>query len=301
MITRWWIYQRERFPLAAHGPIVAVFSWAALSYSAMLRGHGPAPGPYLAAFASALLCFLQLRIADEFKDNTDDAQYRPYRPVPRGLVTLRGLAVVSALAAAVQLGAALWAGAALIPLLLLVWSWVALMSYEFFAGRWLRAHPVAYLLSHLLVVPLIALYVSAFDWRVAGAPPSNGLGWLLGASFFGGMVFELGRKIRAPGDEEPGVETYSALWGAHTAAAWWLGAVTLGSALTLIALGAGGGPLSLSLLPIAALAAAFVAARRYTRAPVRASARLIEHVSGLSTLGCYLAIGLLPLLTGGNA
>jgi hypothetical protein len=300
MIARWWIYQRERFPLGAHGPIVAVFSWAALSYSVMLRGQGPAPGPYLAAFASALLCFLLLRIADEFKDYTDDARYRPYRPVPRGLVTLRGLAVVGALAAAVQLGAALWVGVALLPLLLLVWSWMALMSCEFFAGRWLRARPVAYLLSHLLVVPLIALYVSAFDWRVADVPPSEGLGWLLGASFFGGMVFELGRKIRAPGDEEQGVETYSALWGVQKAAAWWLGAVTLGSAQTLIALWVGGGPLGLSLLPITALAAAFVAALRYTRIPVRASARLVEQASVLSTLACYLAIGLLPLLTGGN-
>ena len=35
--------------------------------------------------------FLQLRIADEFKDFAEDSRFRPYRPVPRGLVTLTEL------------------------------------------------------------------------------------------------------------------------------------------------------------------------------------------------------------------
>ena len=43
------------------------------------------------AFVTCFLFFLQLRIADEFKDFEEDTRYRPYRPVPRGLVTLREL------------------------------------------------------------------------------------------------------------------------------------------------------------------------------------------------------------------
>jgi 4-hydroxybenzoate polyprenyltransferase len=38
----------------------------------------------------------------------------------------------------------------------------------------------------------------------------NGFFWV---SFFNGTVLEIGRKIRAPQDEEAGVETYSFLWG----------------------------------------------------------------------------------------
>ena len=57
-----------------------------------------------------LLFFLQLRIADEFKDYEDDARYRPYRPVPRGLVSLRELAWVGVGAAAIQLALAILAG-----------------------------------------------------------------------------------------------------------------------------------------------------------------------------------------------
>ena len=40
------------------------------------------------AVVTSFLSFLQLRIADEFKDFDEDSRYRPYRPVPRGLVTL---------------------------------------------------------------------------------------------------------------------------------------------------------------------------------------------------------------------
>ena len=55
------------------------------------------------AFATAFLFFLQLRIADEFKDFEEDSRYRPYRPVPRGLVRLRELGWLGAAAACLQL------------------------------------------------------------------------------------------------------------------------------------------------------------------------------------------------------
>jgi hypothetical protein len=38
MANRWWIYQRERFPLLAHSPVIAAFSLSAVSYSALVRG-----------------------------------------------------------------------------------------------------------------------------------------------------------------------------------------------------------------------------------------------------------------------
>ena len=36
MATRWWTYQRERFPVFAHGSLIAAFSFSAVSYSASL-------------------------------------------------------------------------------------------------------------------------------------------------------------------------------------------------------------------------------------------------------------------------
>ena len=107
---RWWVYQRERFPLVRHGPLILAFSFSAVSFSWMLRSPSGWPSPVSAvvAFASCLIFFLQLRIADEFKDDEEDARYRPYRPVPRGLVTLRELGGLFVLVGALQLGLALW-------------------------------------------------------------------------------------------------------------------------------------------------------------------------------------------------
>src|SRR5260221_14499930 len=41
--SRWHIYQRERFPLLPHGPLVPAFSLPALCFPALLRGGPNAP------------------------------------------------------------------------------------------------------------------------------------------------------------------------------------------------------------------------------------------------------------------
>ena len=67
---RWWIYQRERFPVFGHGALIAAFSLSAVCYSSLLRGSDAFPTlrGALVAFVCCFLTFLQLRISDEFKD-----------------------------------------------------------------------------------------------------------------------------------------------------------------------------------------------------------------------------------------
>ena len=224
-MKRWWIYQRERFPVLAHGLLIAAFSLSALCASTLLRGLVAPPGllPALVAFVTAFLFFLQLRIADEFKDFEEDARFRPYRPVPRGLVSLRELGVVGIIAACCQLTLAFLLQLDLALMLIVVWVYLALMSKEFFLGDWLKRRPIAYMFSHMLIIPLIDLYTTACDWWPIGSGPPAGLNWFLAVSYCNGIVLELGRKIRAPEQEEQGVETYSALWGCRNAIGAWLG------------------------------------------------------------------------------
>jgi len=68
-----------------------------------IRAAAPEWPMFLTAFGVCLLMFLQLRIADEFKDAAEDARWRPCRPVPRGLVSLKELRGVFILAALIQL------------------------------------------------------------------------------------------------------------------------------------------------------------------------------------------------------
>jgi 4-hydroxybenzoate polyprenyltransferase len=295
MAGRWWVYQRERFPLVAHGSLILAFSASAVALSALLRGGWPSAASCVTAFLSALLFFFQLRVSDEFKDADDDRRHRPYRPVPRGLVTLGELARLAGVAALLQVLLAVWLDVRLLFVLAGVWAYMALLSREFFAATWLKARPLTYLWSHMLVVPLIDLYATACDWVPAGAAPPAGLGWFLAASFFNGIVVEIGRKLRAPADEEPGVETYSAVWGRPRAVAGLLGALALAAGCATLSGRLVGVQAVTALAGLTACAAAAMLGLSFVRSPAPGSGKRFEALSGVWTLAMYVCVGILPL------
>lgn len=294
---RWWIYQRERFPLVAHGPLILAFSFCAVAFSAHLRGGGwPQIGAVVVAFVSSLLFFLQLRIADEFKDLAEDTRWRPYRPVPRGLVTLRELGWVFVAAALIQLALALWWSPTQVVVLAVAWAYLAAMTVEFGCRTWLKRHPIVYLWSHMLIMPLVDLYATTCDWVPALGTPPTGLLWFLAASFANGVVIELGRKIRSPADEEEGVETYSVLWGpVRAAGVWWCMLLVTATLATLAANDAQaalpvGTVLAVGVI-VGGVLALWFARRRQPR-----DGKRIELAAGLWTLVLYGSLGLIPPL-----
>ncbi len=298
-MKRWIVYQRERFPLAGHGPLVAAFSTSAVCYSVLVRHSYPWPrlSSLVVAFVTSLLFFLQLRIADEFKDFEEDSRHRPYRPVPRGLVTLRELARLGVAAAIVQLALALALEPSIVLLLAIAWAYLALMTREFFAARWLKASPVIYMTSHMVILPLVDLYATATDWWAAGLrTPPPGLFWFLVVSYLNGLVVEIGRKVRVPVDEERGVETYSALWGTRRAAAAWLGAVLMTAAAAYRAAMTIGtaGPMLVFLVVLVMLCAA--AALRVSRSDTAGAGKSIEVMSGIWTVLMYIGLGAAPVV-----
>jgi 4-hydroxybenzoate polyprenyltransferase len=297
-MRRLWIYQRERFPLLAHGILIAAFSFSAVSFSALLRGVDGFPGwtPFVVAFVGAFCFFLQLRVADEFKDSEEDSRWRPYRPVPRGLVTLRELAVVAGSAALLQGIVSASLSWRLLLLSGLVWCYLALMTREFFVRDWIRPRPVTYLWTHMLILPLVDFYATACDWSRLGSNPPAGLFWFLALSFFNGVALEIGRKVRAPEEEEAGVRTYTVLWGPRAAALAWLGALvaTGGCALAAAARIDFAGPVA-AVLGLALVAALWLGLG-FAASPTSGRARWIDRLSGLWTLLLYLSLGAVPLL-----
>ena len=178
----------------------------------------------------------------------------------------------------------------LLPLLL-VWAYMLLMTKEFFAPHWLKAHPVVYLLSHMLMMPLIYFYITACDWKIAAEAIPKGLAWLLGMGFLNGIVIEIGRKIRSPQDEEPGVTTYSALWGPARATLVWIGALLATLLLALMAARQIDYMKPLAWLLAISITAAFIVAARFLHQPAAGSGKRIELLSGIWTLMLHLAIG----------
>lgn len=295
--TRWRTYFSERFPPLQHGALIAAFVIGAMAYSARLHEHLAFPGFWtiLSAFTATFLLFLQLRILDEFKDFEDDARWRPYRPVPRGIVTLRALGWLWVYAAGVQFALAVLFTPWLVLMLLAIWAYSGLMGVEFFVRDWLKAHPVAYMASHMVIVPMIGMLVAAFDWlphdRLDGR-----LGWLLAMSYFGFCVIEIGRKIRAPEDEEEGVETYSALWGRRNAVVAWLAVMALTGMLAVGASRLLGTPLVTLAYVLVMLAVTLGTAMGFLRNPLPGRGKRFQTLSGLWTVGIFLVPGLAPWL-----
>jgi len=284
---RWWTYQKERFPILANGLLIAAFSACALFYSSFLsKGPLPSPAMFLIAFTTCFIFFLQLRIADEFKDAEEDATYRPYRPVPSGLIKLRELGWLFVLGAVIQLALALTFSPRLLIILLFAWAYLALMSVEFFRRDWLKARPITYLWTHLLIMPIVDLYATACYWQPTLDAPPAGLVWFLTASFTNGLVIELGRKIRLPENEEKGVPTYSKLWGSNRAAWIWVGCLTATFIFAFIAAHQIGTQLQTSLILAIILTLTLI---------LRKPGKRLELLSALWTLTLYLTLGILPL------
>lgn len=301
LAARLWTYQRERFPLAVYLPLIGISAACAAMYSAAASGRpGLPPLPVLAVTTlTAIGFFFLLRVADEHKDAEVDVRSRPELPVPRGLVTLGELRRAGAVVAL----AAVAANALVLPRLLWVLApaavWAALMAREFFVAEWLRARPLAYLLSHMVVMPLLFAYLTAADWLGFNSPPPRSLGLFLAVAFLNGLLVEIGRKLRAPADERPGVETYTQTWGIRAAASAWLGVLALAAVLTCLAARPTGVIVEVVVklaffLPLAAWPAA-----AFLRAPTTARAKAIEAFAGLWTIFIYFLLGLMPFLKRG--
>lgn len=294
-LQRLWIYQAERFPLFRTATLLVVFTAASISVSAHLA-HRALPGlwTFVVAACMALIFFFQMRACDEVKDNADDCRYRPERPVPRGLVTLRSIVVLACCLAGLAVLLTITLAPWLMILLAVVWVWLALMTAEFFVPEWLQARPFLYLASHMIILPLIDLFVTGTEWLPHGTWPPQGLWLFLVLSFLNGCVLEIGRKVWAPENEREGVETYSSLLGPKRAAQLWI-AASAAALLLLVAVGfAAGAPRLVSVIGILAFATVALTGWRFIKHPSAVGQKRIDTLAGLWVLVCYGAAGFAP-------
>ena len=127
-----------------------------------------------------------------------------------------------------------------------------------------------------------------------GRPP-EGLFWFVAVSYCNGLVIEIGRKIRAPADEEEGVNTYSATWGARRAVFVWLGVMLLTASCAVVAVRPIGFVVPVAVWLGVLLVIAVGVTWGFLRAPRPGRGKQIELLSGLWTIGMYLSIGAVPL------
>lgn len=206
-IKKWYTYQKERFPVATYGIYIFSIVFGTFCF-AIDKTYNPNWIMLLPMFAVAFLQFLMVRIVDEFKDYEEDAKYRPYRPVPRGLVTLKELGILGGICAAVQVGITAILNLKGLIFLGLVWLFFGVMSKSFFIKKLVDKHILLEVTLDELLMPILVLYLSTFVTSI-----SVKLIPFLILSYLGSWIVEIARKVRCKEDEEEGVKTYTAVFG----------------------------------------------------------------------------------------
>jgi len=304
LYRRFLAWMAERFPAA--NAVMCLIVWsAALTWGRFCTAPGPIALCPLDAvgFLATYGYFFMLRVFDEHKDYELDKVTHPGRVLQRGLITLHHLRVAGAVAIGVQLGASLLLdrGAGKVTL---AWvaalAWSVLMAKEFFVGEWLRPRLLVYALTHMVAMPL------AIHWMVrmgSGSLPLPPEALLLPlTSYAYGFAIEIGRKLKAPEDERPGVDSYTRVFGTRQAP------VVLGAIVILMTAGftwmlavAGGGapsPVAVAVV-ILALAYALVTFGRFRAAPAAPRAKACETAVGVVVLVDHVALVVAVLVARG--
>lgn len=296
-IRRFLIYQKERFPFLGHGLLVASFSFSAISYSRICRGAEGfvSLSTFLVGVATTITLFFLVRVFDEFKDAEDDANYRSHLPVPRGLISFKELAIAGVVAVVIQIALNSCFFPKMLILYGLVIAYLCLMGKEFFVGEWLKKHQFWYVVSHMLIIPLIDMYASGLDWLLAGVEAPKGLIFFFLVSFMNGIVLEIGRKIRIPEKEE--FNTYSTMMGAGKATKLWVLVLAVTFGFSLLASWFAGYGLTGFLILLFFFILCSLPAFLFLHRPSEKHSKLMEYASALWTIGMYLTLGGVPMLT----
>ncbi len=158
--------------------------------------------------------FFRLRVFDEIKDYDLDAVNHPHRVLQSGGISLKQLISLSVLGSLLEVGWSLWVGFPTLLCWLVAAGYSLLMRYEFFMSTYLKKRLLLYAFTHMLVMPLIILWV----WSAYAPAYDLSKSYFIvgGLSLLAGFSFELARKIHARPAERELVDSYSKSMGFST-------------------------------------------------------------------------------------
>ena len=209
-MARWLTYLKERFPIPVYLLLVG-----GISLSTQLYGGGSlSPLAIAASVVGLFLFFAELRLMDEYKDYEKDVIAHPTRPLPRGVL---GREEVRRVIHALSLG--MLAFAAFVALVVnptagalygLVTAYLWLMYKEFYVGDWLSARPIAYAVTHqIIMLPLCSFGVAIARPELALVATTQYLGVSMLGAFF---AYEVCRKLDPAA--HPILKTYLSMYKA---------------------------------------------------------------------------------------
>ena len=239
-LKKWYIYQKERFPVLIYGIYILAIVLGTFAISNIICNNASSEKLHIYAssqlhgapslgvvqwiriipmYIVTFLQFLMVRIIDEFKDYEEDCKYRPYRPVPRGLITLKELKILFIICVILQFGITLFVEPVSVMYLIGVWIFFALMSKSFFIKKFLDKHILIELILDELLMPILVVFLSRFITYVN--PTSSFYSYInigdilpfIIMTYIISCIVEIARKVRCKENEEKGVKTYTAVLG----------------------------------------------------------------------------------------
>lgn len=213
ILERFYTYQKLRFPV-----IILSFSLlpAILSTGAIVVKN-PSILQVMGGLIASMLYLLHVRIIDEKRDFHHDSMYHKSRPLQTGLISMKELQTIDVYVIIIFLAIAMFAGIYPFSLGLLMLSYSFIASKEFFIGQKLRQHFFLYNAINTNQSFIMQLFAYSF---FAGLIPFTTLVALhFIFTCIGTVIFEFVRKIKIPGMDGTGKDTYTWYLGFNNAMA----------------------------------------------------------------------------------
>jgi len=221
-VSRFYTYQKERFPVAVL--FFTTLSVVLSSFIVVLEGKGNITGyipEIVLAFLVCLLFTFHIRVLDEHKDFTHDNNYHKYRPIQRGLISLKELDNANLIGITIQI--ILVALYSLINLVYwaIAFSYSLLGKFDFFIKN-LRQHFIFYNLMNLMQMFFLQIFLySLISHPILWHKPIlyvHFVYFLLNV-----LTLEVARKMKTKKDESRGKDTYTSRYGIKNACLMYTG------------------------------------------------------------------------------
>lgn len=200
---RFYNYQKIRFPI-----IVLSFSLlpAILGTAALFAVHASIV-QIVGVLIASILYLLHIRVVDEQRDLNHDNKHHKLRPIQAGDIPIKDLQIIDIYSVTIFLSIAIYAGinSFLIGALMIFYTYLA--GQDFFTGEKLRQHFFVY--NGINIIQMFLLQIFAYSVFSGTITVNNLLILHFIFTSIGTIVFEFLRKLKIPGTDGTGKDTYS--------------------------------------------------------------------------------------------
>jgi hypothetical protein len=200
-------YLNERFPFINMMLFCILYAMVLVVYQMLIAPIQHSIYFHVLGLISVISFFFRLRVFDEMKDYQIDLVNHPNRILQSGKINLRTLQILAFTGFLVEITWAYVAGTSAQITWLLALLYSILMRYEFFIPKLLNKNLLVYAISHMVIMPLIIIWIwGSFNTVFVF---HQGILYLLLLSLLSGFAFEVARKTHAPEAERSTVDSYS--------------------------------------------------------------------------------------------